>query len=102
MLEELCGYMLHRFTPWKLHLINTSPPIFHFIRRFTDVEGKYDDGAYASQQSLMNLMQQAAVAASQANSSGVIGSGMVGAGGGGGQQVYIIYTTVSENICQRP
>jgi len=34
----------------------------------------------------MNLMQQAAVAASQANTSGVIGSGMVGAGSGGGQQ----------------
>ena len=48
----------------------------------------------------MNLMQQAAVAASQAGSSGVIGSGMVGAGsgggsGGGGQQV----RTVAEETC---
>ena len=47
----------------------------------------------------MNLMQQAAVAASQANSSGVIGSGMVGAAGGGGQQVYTD-SNLFENVHQ--
>ena len=43
----------------------------------------------------MNLMQQAAVAASQANTSGVIGSGMVGAGSGGGQQVMYLKIRIS-------
>ena len=48
----------------------------------------------------MNLMQQAAVAASQANTSGVIGSGMVGAGSGGGQQVIDLKTSIYDSKCQ--